>query len=161
MHVYLFCVVNMSAVCIACWLWTCGAPQYGLIACRVLMRRPFFWKCPWMLLFAWLRGPSTRAILRTIMCAILCTRLFDIKFSTNLYWEVLTNRCNQCPKDYQNPKGSITLAFWMCILNVRFTVACVFNVIFEFLTLQMTSKTHATVKRTPKLHIQNASVIYP
>jgi hypothetical protein len=29
------------------------------------------------------------------------------------------------------------------------------------LTLIMTLKTHATVKRTPKLHIQNASVINP
>jgi hypothetical protein len=36
-----------------------------------------------------------------------------------------------------------------------------FNVIFYFTTLKMTSKTHATVKRTSKLHIQNASVIAP
>jgi hypothetical protein len=28
-------------------------------------------------------------------------------------------------------KGSITLAFWMCSLNVRFTVECVFDVIFS------------------------------
>jgi hypothetical protein len=28
-------------------------------------------------------------------------------------------------------KGSITLAFWKCSLGVRFTVACVFNVIFS------------------------------
>jgi hypothetical protein len=40
-------------------------------------------------------------------------------------------------------------------LYVRFTVACVFNDIFENSTL----KTHLTVKRTSKLHIQNASVI--
>jgi hypothetical protein len=46
-------------------------------------------------------------------------------------------------------------------LGEHFTVACVFDVIFEFSTLNMTLKTHATVKRTPKLHIQNASVIYP
>jgi hypothetical protein len=49
----------------------------------------------------------------------------------------------------------------MCILDVRFTVECVFDVIFEFLTLKMTSKTHYTVKRTSKLHIQNAGVIDP
>jgi hypothetical protein len=29
-------------------------------------------------------------------------------------------------------KGSITLAFWMCSLDVRFTVECVFDVIFRF-----------------------------
>jgi hypothetical protein len=44
---------------------------------------------------------------------------------------------------------------------VRFTVACVFDVNFEFSTLKMTLKAHATVKRTYKLHIQNASVIDP
>jgi hypothetical protein len=38
---------------------------------------------------------------------------------------------------------------------------CVFDVNFEFSTLKMTLKTHATVKRTSKLHIQNASVINP
>jgi hypothetical protein len=27
-------------------------------------------------------------------------------------------------------KGSITPAFWMCSLDVRFAVACMFNVIF-------------------------------
>jgi hypothetical protein len=47
----------------------------------------------------------------------------------------------------------------MCNLNVRFTVACVFDVNFEFSNLKMTLKTHATVKRTSKLHIQNAGVI--
>jgi hypothetical protein len=57
--------------------------------------------------------------------------------------------------------GSITLAFRMCSLNVRFPVACVFKVIFKFLTLKMTLKTHSTEKRTSKLHIQNASVIDP
>jgi hypothetical protein len=42
-----------------------------------------------------------------------------------------------CPLTWQDipNKGSITLAFWMCSLDVRFTVACVFNVIFEFSTL--------------------------
>jgi hypothetical protein len=50
---------------------------------------------------------------------------------------------------------------WMCSLDVRFTVACVFDVIFEFSTLKITLKTHSTVKRTSKLHIQNASVINP
>jgi hypothetical protein len=44
---------------------------------------------------------------------------------------------------------------------VRFTVACVFYVNFEFSNLKMTLKTHATVKRTSKLHIQNVSVIDP
>jgi hypothetical protein len=34
--------------------------------------------------------------------------------------------------------GSITLAFCMCSLDVRFTVECVFDVIFEFSTLKMT-----------------------
>jgi hypothetical protein len=57
--------------------------------------------------------------------------------------------------------GLITLAFYMCSLEVRFTVECVFDDIFEFSTLKMTSKTHSTVKRTSKLHIQNASVIDP
>jgi hypothetical protein len=50
--------------------------------------------------------------------------------------------------------GGITLAFWMCSLDVRFTLECVFDVIFEFLTLNMTSKMYLTVKRTSKLHIQ-------
>jgi hypothetical protein len=36
-----------------------------------------------------------------------------------------------------------------------------FDVNFEFSPLKMTSKTHATVKCTSKLHIQNASVIDP
>jgi hypothetical protein len=40
---------------------------------------------------------------------------------------------------------------------VRFTVACVFDVNFEFSIQKMTLKTHATVKRTSKLHIQNTS----
>jgi hypothetical protein len=54
------------------------------------------------------------------------------------------------------------LALWMCSLGERFTVACIFDVIFEFSTLKMmTLETHATVKRSPKLHIQNASVIDP
>jgi hypothetical protein len=55
--------------------------------------------------------------------------------------------------------GSSTLAFWMCCLYVRFTDKCVFDVIFELSTLKMASKTHLTVKRTFKLHIQNASVM--
>jgi hypothetical protein len=49
----------------------------------------------------------------------------------------------------------------MCSLDVRFTVASVFDVNCEFSTLKRTLKTHATVKRTSKLHIQNASVIHP
>jgi hypothetical protein len=61
----------------------------------------------------------------------------------------------------RSAKGSITVAFWMCCLDVRLTVECVFNVIFEFLTLKITSKTHSTVKGKVKLHIQNASVIDP
>jgi hypothetical protein len=44
---------------------------------------------------------------------------------------------------------------------VRFSVASVFNVIFSVEKLKMTLKTHATMKRTSKLHIQNASVINP
>jgi hypothetical protein len=49
-------------------------------------------------------------------------------------------------------------------LHLRFGCAvwvCVFNVIFSAESSKMTLKTHATVKRTPKLHIQNASVIDP
>jgi hypothetical protein len=46
-------------------------------------------------------------------------------------------------------------------LDVRFTVACVFYVIFSVEHSKFTSKTHTTVKRTSKLHIQNASVIDP
>jgi hypothetical protein len=48
-------------------------------------------------------------------------------------------------------KGSITRAFWMRSLDVRFIVECVFSVIVEFFTRKVTSKTH----------IQNASVIDP
>jgi hypothetical protein len=59
------------------------------------------------------------------------------------------------------PRGSITIAFWMCSLGVRFTVECVFDVFFEFLILKITLKTHSTVKRTSKQLIQNASVIDP
>jgi hypothetical protein len=44
-------------------------------------------------------------------------------------------------------------------LDVRFTVECVFDVIFEFSTLKMTWIRYSTEKRTSKLHIQNASVI--
>jgi hypothetical protein len=58
-------------------------------------------------------------------------------------------------------QGSISLAFWMCSYDVRFTVECVLNVIFELSTLKITSKTHSTVKSTSKLHIQNAGVIDP
>jgi hypothetical protein len=50
-------------------------------------------------------------------------------------------------------KGSITLAFWMCV--------SLSNAIFEILTLTISSKTHSTVKRTSKLHIKNANVIDP
>jgi hypothetical protein len=46
-------------------------------------------------------------------------------------------------------------------LYLLFSIECVFNVNFEFLTLKMTLKTHSTGKRTSKLHIQNASVIDP
>jgi hypothetical protein len=46
-------------------------------------------------------------------------------------------------------------------LVVRFTVECVFDVIFKFSTQKMTSETHSTRKSTSKLHIQNASVIDP
>jgi hypothetical protein len=46
-------------------------------------------------------------------------------------------------------------------LDVRFTVECVFNVIFSVKNSIMTSKTHAMVKHASKLHIQNASVIDP
>jgi hypothetical protein len=49
----------------------------------------------------------------------------------------------------------------MCSLDVRFTVVCVFNVIVSVENSKMTSKTHATMKRTPKLHIQIAIVIDP
>jgi hypothetical protein len=34
----------------------------------------------------------------------------------------------------------------MCSLDVRFTVACAFDVIFELSKLKMTLKTHLTVK---------------
>jgi hypothetical protein len=40
------------------------------------------------------------------------------------------------------------LAFWMCSLDVRLSVKCVFNVIFSVKNLKITSKTHASVKRT-------------
>jgi hypothetical protein len=43
---------------------------------------------------------------------------------------------------------------------VRFSVACVFNVLFSGENLKITFKTHK-LKRTSKLHIQNASVIDP
>jgi hypothetical protein len=57
--------------------------------------------------------------------------------------------------------GLITLAFWMRSLDVRFTVECVFDIIFSVENLIVTSITHSTVKRTPKLYIQNAIVIDP
>jgi hypothetical protein len=47
-----------------------------------------------------------------------------------------------------NYKGSITFAFCVCILNVRFTAKCVFNVkcvlniIFSFENSKITLKTH-------------------
>jgi hypothetical protein len=50
---------------------------------------------------------------------------------------------------------------YTCVLDVRFTVECVLNVIFIVENSKMTLKTHATVKRTYKLHIQNARVINP
>jgi hypothetical protein len=60
-------------------------------------------------------------------------------------------------------KGLITLAFWMCSLDVRFTVECVFDVIFEFLTLKITLKTHhphkaviGRLKRTFSGHLRFA-----
>jgi hypothetical protein len=34
-------------------------------------------------------------------------------------------------KRLKNSKGSITLAFWMCVLGVRFTVKSVVDVIFS------------------------------
>jgi hypothetical protein len=55
----------------------------------------------------------------------------------------------------------IALAFWMCSLDMRFSVECVFNVIFSVKNSKMTLKTHLTKKCTSKLHIQNASVINP
>jgi hypothetical protein len=58
-------------------------------------------------------------------------------------------------------KGSITLAFWMCSFDVRFPVECVFNVNFSVKNLKITSKMHATEKRTSKLHIRNACLIDP
>jgi hypothetical protein len=49
----------------------------------------------------------------------------------------------------------------MCSLDVCFSVACVFNIIYEFLTLKITPKTHSTEKRTSKQHIENATLIDP
>jgi hypothetical protein len=49
----------------------------------------------------------------------------------------------------------------MCSLDVRFSVECVFDVIFSVKNSKIASKTHSTVKRTSKLHIQNVSVIDP
>jgi hypothetical protein len=40
------------------------------------------------------------------------------------------NASLQLPRSVYIYSGSITLAFWMCSLNVRFTVECFFNVIF-------------------------------
>jgi hypothetical protein len=47
---------------------------------------------------------------------------------------------------------------WMCSLGVLFTTY-VFKVIVFVKNSKMTLKTHITVKRKSKLHIQNASVI--
>jgi hypothetical protein len=49
-------------------------------------------------------------------------------------------------------KGWITLAFWMCSLDVRFTVECAFDVIFSDKNSKIRSKTHSKVKRPSKLH---------
>jgi hypothetical protein len=48
---------------------------------------------------------------------------------------------------------------YTCGLDVYFRVECVCNAIFSVENSKMTSKTHSTLKRTSKLHIQNASVI--
>jgi hypothetical protein len=58
-------------------------------------------------------------------------------------------------------KGSITFAFgyavWMgVLLSNEF-----FMSFFKKNSLKMTMKTHSTVKRTFKMHIQNASAIAP
>jgi hypothetical protein len=44
----------------------------------------------------------------------------------------------------------------MCSLDERLTVECVFDVIFELLTLKMTSKTHSTVTFNSETHITTA-----
>jgi hypothetical protein len=65
----------------------------------------------------------------------------------------------KCPKQAKMRCLGVDYTF---ILDVQFgSVACVFYVNLEFFTLKMTLKTHATWKRTSKLHIQNASVINP
>jgi hypothetical protein len=54
----------------------------------------------------------------------------------------------------QELSGSITLAFWMCSLDVLgFTVENVFHVIFIVNNSKMTLKTHSTVKRTSKTQV--------
>jgi hypothetical protein len=58
-------------------------------------------------------------------------------------------------------KGLIRFAFWICSLDERFTVECVFNGIFIIDNSEMTWKTHLTVKRTSKLHIQKPPAIDP
>jgi hypothetical protein len=49
----------------------------------------------------------------------------------------------------------------MCSLDVRIRVECVFYVIVSVENSKNTLKTHSTVKRTSKLHIQNSIVIDP
>jgi hypothetical protein len=48
----------------------------------------------------------------------------------------------------------------MCSSDVRFTVECLSDVIFEFWTLKMTLKTHSTQKRRSKLDCTSKTQVY-
>jgi hypothetical protein len=89
-------------------------------------------------------------------CALHCRMHFRCHFQCQKLKNDIENAFNS--ETHIQSKGSITLAFWICSLGNRFTIACVFNVIFSIENEKNTLKTYATVKRTPKLHIQNASV---
>jgi hypothetical protein len=66
-----------------------------------------------------------------------------------------------CIQMQQTVYCTFNLHIEMYSLDVRFRVECVSNVIFSVENSKMTSKTNSTVKRTTKLHIENASVIDP
>jgi hypothetical protein len=78
-----------------------------------------------------------------------------------LNWLISAFLCSYLKNIKQIEKRAFLGVDYTCVLDVRFTDECVFNVIFIVENSKMTLKTHATVKRTYKLHIQNARVINP
>jgi hypothetical protein len=76
----------------------------------------------------------------------------DVNYYSELHMHINLRECKYEARNIKT-EGLITLAFWMCSLDVCFTVACVFDVIFSVQNSKMTLKMHATVKRTSKTHV--------